>query len=192
LSFPLDDWLRAVVETPGLTALSLEDARRALLDDSLRAVPYVERFGGPVVDVGSGGGAPGIPIAASLPEREVTLLEAERRKAEFLARWAPPNARAVWGRAEELEPDSYGVAVAKALARPATAAEWCLALVRPDGAAILFVGETADLEVLACVSEQLGGGPPEEHKGLVVLPKLRPTPEGFPRRVGVARKRPLA
>jgi 16S rRNA (guanine527-N7)-methyltransferase len=91
-----------------------------------------------------------------------------------------------------LEPDLYGVAVAKALARPATAAEWCLALVRPDGAAILFVGETADLEALARVSEQLGGGPPEEHEGLVVLPKLRPTPEGFPRRVGVARKRPLA
>jgi 16S rRNA (guanine527-N7)-methyltransferase len=163
-----------------------------LLDDALRAVPLVERFEGPVVDVGSGGGSPGIPLAVALPEREVTLLEAERRKCDFLGRWAPPNARVVWGRAEEQEPDSFGVAVAKALASPPVAAEWCLALVRPGGAAILFVGKSADLARVARVSERLGGGTPEEHDGLVVLPKLAPTPSGFPRRSGVARKRPLA
>jgi 16S rRNA (guanine527-N7)-methyltransferase len=152
-----------------------------LLEDSLRAVALVQRFDGPVVDVGSGGGAPGIPLAVALPEREVTLLEAERRKCDFLERWAPPNARVVWGRAEEQETDAFGVAVAKALAPPAVAAEWCLPLVRPS----------ADLGVLARVSEQLGGGEPEEHGGLVVLPKVGPTPPGFPRRTGVARKRPL-
>jgi 16S rRNA (guanine527-N7)-methyltransferase len=176
-----------------LTALrDVEEARRMLLEDALRAVPLVERFAGPVVDVGSGGGSPGIPLALALPEREVTLLEAERRKCDFLERWAPPNARVVWGRAEEQEPDSFGVAVAKALAAPPVAAEWCLALVRPGGAALLFVGQTADLERLAHVSGRLGGGPPEEHDGLVLLPKLSPTPPGFPRRPGVARKRPLA
>jgi hypothetical protein len=42
------------------------------------------------------------------------------------------------------------------------------------------------------VAEQLGGGVPEDRDGLVVVPKLGPTPAGFPRRVGVARKRPLA
>jgi 16S rRNA (guanine527-N7)-methyltransferase len=163
-----------------------------LLEDSLRAVPLVERFEGPLVDVGSGGGAPGIPLAVALPGREVTLLEAERRKCDFLEQWAPPNARVVWGRAEEQETDRYGVALAKALAQPPVAAEWCLALVRPGGAAILFVGPSADLEAVALVSERLAGGPPEEHEGLVVLPKLGPTPPGFPRRPGVARKRPLA
>jgi 16S rRNA (guanine527-N7)-methyltransferase len=128
----------------------------------------------------------------ALPEREVTLLEAERRKCDFLERWAPSNARVIWGRAEEQEPDSYGVAVAKALAQPPVATEWCLALVRPGGAAILFVGPCADLDAVARVSERLGGGEPEEHDGLVVVPKRDPTPPGFPRRVGVARKRPLA
>jgi 16S rRNA (guanine527-N7)-methyltransferase len=162
-----------------------------LLVDSLRAVPLVERFEGPIVDVGSGGGAPGIPIAVSLADREVTLLEAERRKCEFLERWAPPNARVVWGRAEEQERDTYGVAIAKALAPPPTATEWCLALVRPGGGAVIFVGASADLDAVARVSAKLGGGPPEEHEGLVVLQKLEPTPEGFPRRPGVARKRPL-
>jgi 16S rRNA (guanine527-N7)-methyltransferase len=91
-----------VLATPGLTAISERDeARRALLDDALRAVDLVGGFGGPIVDVGSGGGAPGIPLAASLPEREVTLLEAERRKATFLERWTAelPNLRVVWGRA---------------------------------------------------------------------------------------------
>jgi 16S rRNA (guanine527-N7)-methyltransferase len=163
-----------------------------LLEDSLRAAELVRRFAGPVVDVGSGTGAPGIPLAVFLPEREVVLLEAERRKCDFLERWAPPNARVVWGRAEEQKPDSFGVAVAKALAPPPVAAEWCLALVRPGGAAILFVGATADTATVARVSVQLGGGKPEEHDGLLVLPKLVPTPKGFPRRVGVARRRPLA
>ncbi len=163
-----------------------------LLDDALRALELVRGFDGPIVDVGSGGGSPGIPLATALPEREVTLLEAERRKCDFLERWAPANARVVWGRAEEQEPDSYGVAVAKALAQPPVAAEWCLALVRPGGAAVLWLGASADLAAVARVSELLGGAPPEERDGLVVLRKLAPTPAGFPRRVGVARKRPLA
>ena len=71
-----------------------------LLEDSLRAVKVVSRFEGPVVDVGSGGGAPGIPLAAALPDREVTLLESSRHKCTFLERWARkfPNARVVCGR----------------------------------------------------------------------------------------------
>jgi 16S rRNA (guanine527-N7)-methyltransferase len=162
-----------------------------LLDDALRAVDIVRGIEGAMVDVGSGGGSPGIPLAASLPEREVVLLEAERRKCDFLERWAPPNARVVWGRAEEQETDVYGVALAKALARPATALEWCLPLVRPGGAAILWLGPTADLEALAPVSAQLGGGDPEDRGGLTVVPKLTATPPGFPRRTGVAKKRPL-
>ncbi len=162
-----------------------------LADDSLRAVELVSRFAGAIVDVGSGGGAPGIPLAHALPEREVVLVEAERRKCEFLEQWAPPNARVVWGRAEEQELDVYGVALAKALAQPATAVEWCLPLVRPGGAAVLWLGPSADLEALARVSERVGGGPPEERDGLVVVPKLVPTPAGFPRRPGVAKKRPL-
>jgi 16S rRNA (guanine527-N7)-methyltransferase len=162
-----------------------------LLDDALRAVDVVRGIEGAMVDVGSGGGSPGIPLAASLPEREVVLLEAERRKCDFLECWAPPNARVVWGRAEEQETDVYGVALAKALARPATALEWCLPLVRPGGAAILWLGPTADLEALAPVSAQLGGGDPEDRGGLTVVPKLTATPPGFPRRTGVAKKRPL-
>ena len=162
-----------------------------LLDDALRAVELVRVTDGAIVDVGSGGGSPGIPIAAALPDREVVLLEAERRKCDFLEQWAPPNARVVWGRAEEQEVDGFGVALAKALASPPAAVELCLPLVRPGGTAVLWLGPSADLAAVARVSEQLGGGPPEERDGLVVLRKLVPTPAGFPRRTGVAKKRPL-
>jgi 16S rRNA (guanine527-N7)-methyltransferase len=163
-----------------------------LFDDALRGLAVVRSFDGPIVDVGSGGGSPGIPLAASLPEREVVLLEAERRKCDFLQQWAPPNARVVWGRAEEQAVDGFGVAVAKALAQPATAVEWVLPLVRPGGAAVLWLGPSADLGVVSSVAAKLGGGEPELRDGLVVVPKREPTPPGFPRRPGVARKRPLA
>jgi 16S rRNA (guanine527-N7)-methyltransferase len=191
----LEGWLAAVVSTPGLTAIrDLAEARRVLLDDALRGAELVARFDGPVVDVGSGGGTPGIPLAASLPDRPVTLLEANERKCEFLRRWESdfPNVRVVRGRAEEQTPGSYAVAVAKALAPPPVAAEWCLALVAAGGAAVLWVGPEADVPTVQKVATLLGGGGVEDHDGLLVLPKVEPTPDGFPRRVGVARKRPLA
>ena len=124
--------------------------------------------------------------------REVVLLEAERRKCAFLEEWAPPNARVVWGRAEEQETDWAGVAVAKALAHPPTAAEWCLPLVREGGAVVLWVGPSADAEHVARVAERIAGAVEESPAGLIVIRKVGPTPEGFPRRTGVARKRPLS
>jgi len=190
----IDRWLADLVATPGLSAVSGEEARRVHVEESLAALPVVQRFDGPIVDVGSGGGAPGIPLAQALPDRQVTLLEATRRKCDFLERWARelPNARVVCGRAEEQPVDSCGVAVAKALAPPPVAAEWCLPLVEPGGAVVLYVGPTAQAGRVALVAEQLAAELEESPRGLLVLRKLGPTPPGFPRRPGVARKRPLA
>ena len=190
----IERWLADLVATPGLTAVSGEEARRVHVEESLAALPVVQRFEGPIVDVGSGGGAPGIPLAQALPDRQVTLLEATRRKCDFLERWARelPNARVVCGRAEEQPVDSCGVAVAKALAPPPVAAEWCLPLVEPGGAVVLYVGPTAQAGRVALVAEQLAAELEESPRGLLVLRKLGPTPPGFPRRPGVARKRPLA
>jgi len=165
-----------------------------LLDDALRGVPVVETLAGPVVDVGSGGGTPGIPLAASLPHRDVTLLEAQRRKCEFLRRWPPelPNLQVIWGRAEEQPTDVYGVAVAKALARPAVAAELCLPLVRSGGAVLLWVGPDADAEGVRAVAAHLAATLDESPPGFLLVRKEGPTPPGFPRRPGMAAKRPLA
>jgi 16S rRNA (guanine527-N7)-methyltransferase len=191
----IERWLAELVATPGLTSVSGDEARRVHLDESLAALDTVQRFDGPIVDVGSGGGAPGIPLAQALPEREVTLLEATQRKCDFLERWTADlaNLRVVCGRAEEQPLDAWGVAVAKALAPPPVAAEWCLPLVAPGGAAVLYVGPTAQADRVSQVAGLLAAeleldSPP----GLLVLRKLGPTPPGFPRRPGVARKRPLA
>ncbi len=191
----LDRWLVAVTSTPGLTAIKEPAAARAmLLDDALRGLDLVAASDGPIVDVGSGGGTPGIPLAVALPHREVTLLEAERRKCRFLETWAAeiPNLAVTWGRAEEQPLGAFGVAVAKALARPATAAEWCLPLVREGGLVVLWVGQTAEPGRVAAVAEVLGGSLEAAPAGLLAIRKTGPTPAGFPRRSGVAKKRPLA
>jgi 16S rRNA (guanine527-N7)-methyltransferase len=192
-SFPLEDWLAALVATRGLTSLrEPAEARRVLLEDSLAGADLVARFDGTIVDVGSGGGAPGIPLAYSFPDREVVLLEAEHRKCDFLESVAPANARVVWGRAEEQETDWAGVAVAKALAQPPTAVEWCLPLVREGGAVVLWLGPSADRARLAAAAERVAGSVEDSPAGFAVIRKTGPTPPGFPRRTGLAKKRPLA
>jgi len=187
-------WISALLATPGLTAIrDPDEAWRVHVEQSLTSFRLVSQFEGPIVDVGSGGGAPGVPLAAAFPDREVTLLEANGRKAAFLEQVASefPNVRVVRARVEEHD-QIYGVAVAKALAPPPVAAELCLPLVREGGAAILFVGRSADPAAVAAVAEMLGGGLPEPHPGLLAIPKVAPTPPRFPRRAGMAAKRPLA
>ena len=198
----LEEWLRGLVSTPGLTGLTdLEEARRALLAEALTGRDLVKQ--GPLVDVGSGGGSPGIPLAVALPEIQVVLLESNRRKCDFLQTHAAafPNVSVVCARAEEhgrgAGRDAYGTAVAQALAPPAVALEWCLPLVAVGGSAILYTGQPGS--GLERVASRLGGGMPlvqavpgSERRRLVVVEKLEPTPGEFPRRPGVAKKRPLA
>lgn len=191
----LERWLEELLATPGLTAISdPAEARRMLVDDALRAAPLVRETDGRVVDVGSGGGSPGIPLAATFPDRHFTLLEAERRKCEFLRRATQelPNVDVVRGRAEEQETAAFGIALAKALAKPPVAAELCLPLVREGGIAILWIGPTADRERVARAAEVLAARLESDAGGLLVLRKIGPTPDRFPRRPGMAKKRPLA
>lgn len=191
----LERWLEDVLPTPGATGLTdIATARRVLLEDALRAAEIVDRLPGRAVDVGSGGGSPGIPLAVALPDRRFVLLEAERRKCDFLQRFAAalPNLEVVWGRAEEQPLEEFGVALAKALAKPPVATELCLPLVELGGAALLWLGQSADRDAVAQVAELLGGRLESESGGIALIRKVAATPAGFPRRPGMAKKRPLA
>jgi 16S rRNA (guanine527-N7)-methyltransferase len=199
----LERWLEALVAAPGLTAVrDTVEARRVHVDDALAAAALIEE--GPVVDVGSGGGSPGIPIASARPELRVVLVESQRRRCAFLTEAASafPNTGVVCARAEEHARaegrEAYGTAVAQALAPPPVALEWCLPLVRVGGRVLLLAGEV-DLERAAVAADAVGGGAPKAlplpggaRRSLLVVSKVRPTPERFPRRPGAARKRPLA
>jgi 16S rRNA (guanine527-N7)-methyltransferase len=193
----LDRWFAALIETPGLTAVrDPAEARRLHLDEALPAADLLQM--GPVVDVGSGGGSPGLPLAAARPDLRFDLLEATRKKSEFLERWASEfeNVSVVCARAEDhgrgAGRDAYGTAVARALASPAVAAEWCLPLVRPGGRVILFVGPSLDEATVAQAAQQIAGEVEAAPPGFVLMRKTGPTPDRFPRRPGIARKRPLA
>ena len=197
----LERWLAALVSTPGLTAIrDLDEARRVHVDDALEALPLLGE--GPVVDVGSGGGSPGLPLAVARPDLRFDLLEASAKKCAFLRAWAPQNAEVVQARAEDHARgegrDAYGTAVARALAPPPVAVEWCLPLVRPGGRLVLFAGET-DEDAAARAAGELAARLAEtvavegaERRSFLVFEKTGPTPERFPRKPGAARKRPLA
>jgi 16S rRNA (guanine527-N7)-methyltransferase len=174
----------------------LEEARRIHVEGALAALELLGE--GPVVDVGSGGGSPGIPLAAARPDLPFDLLESQRRKCSFLEEWARsfPNVAVVCARAEEhahvAGREAYGTALARALAPAPVAAEWCLPLLREGGIAILFAGPSADPGRVAGAAASVGGELAAAPPGFLLVRKTGPTPTRFPRRPGVARKRPLA
>lgn len=195
-----------------LTAISHPPAAaRAHVADSLLCLRAGIPQGCAVVDVGSGAGLPGIPLAIARPDLSVTLVEPAERRAAFLeiacaelglrAEVVPEPAERV-GRSARFR-EAFEVAVARAVAPLAVLAELVMPLVRQGGKAVLLKGPGAWEEVrrsqgaLAAV----GGGSPQLMEAalpggparvVVVVPKVAPTPPQYPRRPGVPRRRPLA
>lgn len=177
------------------------------------ALPAGITSGGRLIDVGSGGGFPGLPPAIAFPEMEVTLLEATRKKVDFLqhviARLELPNAKVIHGRAEDIAHDPkhrelYDTATARALAATPALVEFCLPFLKVGGVLIAPKGADAEQEIDAASNalSVLGGEVQEiilpepdsplsaEHR-LVVIHKAAPTPDSYPRRSGVPTRRPL-
>ncbi len=118
-------------------------------------VPEVQRAAR-VLDLGTGGGLPGIPLASMRPDLEVTLLDATRKKVEavqgFIDALGLPRARAVWGRAEVLGHDPtwrrhFDVVVARAVAPLRLLLEIAVPLCRKGGHVVAFKGSNTDLEL---------------------------------------------
>ncbi|MDX6522923.1 MAG: rRNA (guanine527-N7)-methyltransferase [Gaiellales bacterium] len=200
----LDQYCRLVDAAPlSVTALrGVEAIERELVADALSARDLI----GPVwpaavVDVGSGNGSPGIPLAIAYGGA-VTLLESGSRKARFLEQMvaaleitAPVVAERSELFARGAGRDAFDLALARALAPPPVALELCLPLVRPGGRLILWTGELeADLlaPVAAALAARLGRVQHHGGRRLIELVKLAETPQRFPRRPGMAGKRPLA
>lgn len=162
-----------------------------------------------IADLGSGAGFPGLPLAVALPASEVYMVESQRRKATFsesLSRAAGAvNAHVVCARAEEWRAgqSAHDLVVARALAPSAIVLEYASPLLRLRGALVEWRGQrdsVAEHQAESAASE-LGlrlleirrvepyEGAREHH--LHVYEKVGPTPSRFPRRPGVARKRPL-
>jgi 16S rRNA (guanine527-N7)-methyltransferase len=172
------------------------------VDDALTAIPILRRLAPPsAIDVGSGGGSPGIPLAL-VTGVAMTLLEATGSKCAFLRGAVEATGAAcvvVHDRSEHFARgpgrEAFDCALARALAPPPAAAELCLPLVRVGGHALLYTAAT-NVDAIAAAAGQVGGAVAETvavgpNRRLVVLAKTAPTPEQFPRRPGMATTRPL-
>jgi 16S rRNA (guanine527-N7)-methyltransferase len=192
---------------------SVRGAERAIdihVADSLVALDLGRvRSAGRIADLGAGSGFPGLALAVALPAAEVALVESQRRKCEFLERACAyaeiENARVLWTRAEEWS-GALGrndAIVARALAAQSVVLEYAAPLLEHGGVLVDWRGrrDSAWEAEAACAAEQLGMRlleirHTEPYKGardhhLHVFEKVTETPARFPRRAGVARKRPL-
>lgn len=190
-----------------LTAVSERDALSRNYLDSLTALPLLQQ-GARVVDVGTGAGFPGIPLCIARPDLEMTLLDAREKRVAFLSAaisaLSLAKAEALHARAEDFareRREAYDVAVSRAVASLPVLLEWLLPLLRVGGRCILWKGPelTRELRDAARVSPLLGGGPPEMIDApinelrfcLVSVEKRAATDKRFPRKAGMALKRPL-
>jgi 16S rRNA (guanine527-N7)-methyltransferase len=167
-----------------------------------------------LIDVGTGAGLPGIPLSIAQPKLRVTLLESAEKKVRFLkgacAELSLGNLAVLRARAEELgrRPAYRGVfdvATARALATLPVVIEYCAPLVRIGGTILAMKGKLSEAELShgLTASHRLGlalrevrevdyEAPfPQKQRRIVVLDKVRATPDTFPRRAGIAKKRPL-
>jgi 16S rRNA (guanine527-N7)-methyltransferase len=192
---------------------ALRSPERAIdwhLADSLVALELeAVREARTLADLGSGAGFPGLPLAVALPRSEVWLIESHRRRCAYLegvaAHARAANARVVCSRLEHWSAPDGGVdvALARALASQAVVLEYAAPLLRSGGLLVDWRGRRVREQERGAIlaAEQLGLQLLEirrvvpfagaEHRHLHLYLKVSATPAGFPRRAGMARKRPL-
>lgn len=165
-----------------------------------------------LIDVGSGAGFPGLPLKILFPDLKLSLLESTGKKATFLQvvvdELELSDVRVISGRAEDLGQSTdhrevYDWAVARAVARLRILVEYLLPFVRIGGHVLTQKGRQAEVEISEAGNgiSALGGGSPrlipvqlleqEEPSYLVLIEKIKSTPDKYPRRIGVPAKRPL-
>jgi len=177
--------------------------------DSLTLVPYVISLEAKtVIDVGSGGGLPGIPLAIVLPEKQFTLLEATGKKARFLQdavnKLEIPNVRVINERAEMVGADhksghreQYDIVIARAVGRLPVLLELTVPLAKVGGHVLAMKGERAAEEIadakqaLYLLHAQVTDTIATPTGTLVIIEKMRKTPRTYPRAPGEPKRSPL-
>jgi 16S rRNA (guanine527-N7)-methyltransferase len=203
---------RLLVEDP-LAPTAVRDPAKVIDDhlaDALVALDLdVVRQAARVADLGSGAGVPGLPLAIALPDATLALVESAARKTAFLERAVAvcgvENVRVVHARAEAWPEGiaSYDVVTARALAPLEVVAEYAAPLLVVGGTLVAWRGRrdpSAEARAARAAAD-LGLEPPEviavkpypaaDHRHLYLMSKVTETPRGFPRRPGMAVKRPL-
>jgi 16S rRNA (guanine527-N7)-methyltransferase len=158
--------------------------------------------GARVIDVGAGGGVPGMPLAILRPDLRVTLLDSDQRKAAFLTHASGAlrlgNVEVVCARVEEVAHragmrEAFDLVVSRALAPPAVMCELTLPLARIGGLVGALVSDAvAASDGVAEAVTVLGGSvSPTAVGGVLLIRKIAPTPQRYPRRAGVPLRKPL-
>lgn len=200
-------------DSMNLTAVKGEqaNARRNFLDSCNRPAYDVFLHAENVIDVGSGAGFPGLPLAILLPHVRFTLLEARQKRADFLSmcreRLGLTNVEVVCARAEDAARtplrESFDAATARAVAETNILCEYLLPFIKTGGTACLYKGASAHEEALHAqnAAHLLGGGDfiiknytifdDKDQFHMILTPKVSPTPTQYPRKSGKPTKHPL-
>ena len=187
------------------------------LADSLTVIPTLDRCLGsvrsaPVIDVGTGGGLPGIPVKIARPALDVTLMDSTGKKIRFcqtvIDELGLDGIHAIHGRAEEMAHrrdyrEQFGIVLARAVAPLPTLVEYLLPFAKPGGWCIAMKGAESQAEAdrAGKAITTLGGGETfiepvalpgvPDRRALVVIRKARRTPDLYPRQAGAPRSSPL-
>jgi 16S rRNA (guanine527-N7)-methyltransferase len=207
--------LLAANRTLNLTRVTEPTAvARLHLLDAIAALPLIDELpddGRAALDLGSGGGVPGIPLALARPDRRWVLVDSVRKKADalraFVASLGIANVEVIAERAEvvgrnRVHREAYGAVTARACAALPVLVEYALPLLAAGGTLIAWKGAVADDELLAgrSAAAACGGGAPSLHPSgfaelgdhrFVLIAKESSTPERYPRRPGEPARRPL-
>ncbi len=202
-------------EHVNLTAISdREEFIQKHFADSLSCIGAEEfKEADSIIDVGTGGGFPGIPLAVCFPEKEFFLVDSLAKRIhiirELCVKLGIDNVTVVHGRAEDLGRqenlrEDFDLCVSRAVARMSTLCEYCLPFVREGGSFIAYKGPDCKLEIddslcaigilggrLDRIDRAVSGSQGEYDHRLVFVKKIRPTPEEYPRRAGTPSKKPL-
>ncbi len=165
-----------------------------------------------LIDVGTGAGFPGIPIAIAFPDVQVTLMDSLNKRIKFLedtvSKLQLKNVLCVHGRAEDLGHnkkyrEQYDYAVSRAVAQLSVINEYCIPFVKVGGCAVSYKGDKVTEEVPsgrkaanilgAALTREFSFYLPETdyHRTILTFKKQKPTPDKYPRKAGTPAKEPL-